>query len=129
MKTTTETFDNLKIIKLYNWERKFKDKILEKRENEIKVGIKGIILIIANITLFWFTPVIVSIVTIGCYMWMHETFSISTMLVGLAIFNLIQHPIEGLPDIITSIIDTKIAMKRIEKFLKEKELIILMRRN
>ena len=55
-------------------------------------------------------------------MWQHETFSISTMLVGLAIFNLIQEPIEGLPDIITSIIDTVIAMKRIEKFLKEKEI-------
>ena len=122
MKTTTETFENIKIIKLYNWENKFKDKILEKRENEIKVGIRGIKVAVTNITLFWFTPVIVSIVTIGCYMWAHETFSISTMLVGLAIFNLIQEPIEGLPDIITSIIDTVIAMKRIEKFLKEKEI-------
>ena len=122
MKTTTETFDNIKILKLYNWENKFKDKILEKRENEINVGIKGIKVAVTNITLFWFTPVIVSIVTIGCYMWKHETFTISTMLVGLAIFNLIQEPIEGLPDIITGIIDTVIAMKRIEKFLKEKEI-------
>ena len=122
MKTTTETFDNIKILKLYNWENKFKEKILEKRENEIKVGIKGIKVAITNITLFWFTPVIVSIVTIGCYMWKHETFIISTMLVGLAIFNLIKEPIEGLPDIITGIIDTVISMKRIEKFLKEREI-------
>ena len=122
MKTTTETFDNIKILKLYNWENKFKDKIVEKRESEIKIGIKGIKVIITNITLFWFTPVIVSIVTIGCYMWTHETFTISTMLVGLAIFNLIQDPIEGLPDIINSIIDTIISMKRIEHFLKEKDI-------
>ena len=122
MKTTTETFENLKIIKLYNWENQFKKKILDKRENEIKIGIKGIKVVITNITLFWFTPIIVSIVTIGFYMYSHETFSISTMLVGLAIFNLIQQPIEGLPDIITSIIDTVIAMKRIEKYLKEKEI-------
>ena len=122
MKTTTETFENIKILKLYNWENKFKDKILEKRESEIRVGIKGLKYVITNITLFWFTPIIVSIVTIGCYMMAHETFTISTMLVGLAIFILIQEPIEDLPIIITSIIDTMIAMKRIEKFLKEKEI-------
>ena len=122
MKTTTETFENIKILKLYNWENKFKDKILEKRETEIKVGIRGLKYIITNITLFWFTPIIVSIVTIGCYMLAHEAFTISTMLVGLAIFILIQDPIEDLPIIITSIIDTIIAMKRIEKFLKEKEI-------
>ena len=122
MKTTTETFENIKIIKLYNWESKFKDKILEKREREIDVGIKGIKVAVTNITLFWFTPILVSIVTIGCYMWLHETFTISTMLVGLTIFTLIKEAIENLPDIITSIIDTMIAMKRIEKFLKEKEI-------
>ena len=122
MKTTTETFENLKVIKLYNWENNFKNKIIVKRDNELKVGIRTLKILVANITLFWLTPIIVSTVTIGIYMWKHETFSISTMLVGLAIFNLIQDPIEGLPDIITSIIDTVIAMKRIEKFLKEKEI-------
>ena len=79
MKTTTETFDNIKILKLYNWENKFKDKILDKRESEIKVGIRGIKVAITNITLFWFTPVIVSIVTIGCYMYTHETFNINNV--------------------------------------------------
>ena len=122
MKTTTETFENIKIIKLYNWESKFKEKILEKREYEIDAGIRGIKVAIVNITLFWFTPVIVSIVTIGCYMWLHEYFTISTMLVGLSIFNLMRDPIEDLPNLITSIIDTVISMRRIEKFLKEKEL-------
>ena len=122
MKTTTETFENIKILKLYNWENKFKEKIFNKRENELKVEIRGIKLHVTYSTLFWFTPVIVSIVTIGCYMWIHETFSISVILVGLSIFNLIQEPIDGLPDIVTSIIDTVIAMKRIEKFLKEKEI-------
>lgn len=122
MKTTTETFENIKIIKLYNWESKFQEKILEKREYEIDAGIRGIKVAIVNITLFWFTPVIVSIVTIGCYMWLHEYFTISTMLVGLSIFNLMRDPIESLPDLVTSIIDTMLSMRRIEKFLKEKEI-------
>jgi ABC-type bacteriocin/lantibiotic exporter with double-glycine peptidase domain len=95
MKTTTETFENIKILKLYNWENKFKEKIFNKRENELKVEIRGIKLHVTYSTLFWFTPVIVSIVTIGCYMRIHETFSISVILVGLSIFNLIQEPIDG----------------------------------
>ena len=35
MKLTTEVFDNIKILKLYNWENEFKDKILQTREKEI----------------------------------------------------------------------------------------------
>ena len=122
MKTTTETFENIKILKLYNWENKFQEKILLKREKEIEIGIKGLKVAITNITLFWFTPVLVSIVTIGFYQFTHEKFSISTILVGLAIFNRLQSPVVRLPDLITNIIDTIISMRRIEKFIKQKDI-------
>ena len=52
MKVTTETFDNIKILKLYNWEKKFRNKIIEKREEEIKKLDNYINVYILNITIF-----------------------------------------------------------------------------
>ena len=122
MKLTTETFENIKIIKLYNWESKFEEKILKKRDKEIEVGKKGLKVAITNITLFWFTPVIVSITTIGFYQFFNEKISISTILVGLAIFNRLQIPVIDLPEIITNFIDTVISMRRIEKYIRENDI-------
>ena len=36
MKITTETFNNISILKLYSWENEFKKKIMKARENELK---------------------------------------------------------------------------------------------
>jgi ATP-binding cassette subfamily C (CFTR/MRP) protein 1 len=122
MKLTTETFENIKIIKLYNWESKFEEKILKKRDKEIEVGKKGLKVVIINITLFWFTPILVSITTIGFYQYFNDKISISIILVGLAIFERLQNPIINLPEIITNFIDTIISMRRIEKYLKENDI-------
>jgi ATP-binding cassette subfamily C (CFTR/MRP) protein 1 len=122
MKLTTETFENIKIIKLYNWESKFEEKILKKRDKEIEVGKKGLKIVIINITLFWFTPILVSITTIGFYQYFNDKISISIILVGLAIFVRLQNPIINLPEIITNFIDTIISMRRIEKYLKENDI-------
>ena len=122
MKLTTETFENIKIIKLYNWESKFEEKILKKRDKEIEVGKKGLKVVIINITLFWFTPILVSITTIGFYQYFNDKISISIILVGLAIFVRLQNPIINLPEIITNFIDTIISMRRIEKYLKENDI-------
>ena len=61
MKITTETFDNIKILKLYNWENKFKSKIIEKREEEITQLNNYLNLSILNITIFWLSPILFSI--------------------------------------------------------------------
>ena len=122
MKLTSETFENIKILKLYNWESKFEEKILKKRDKEIEVGKKGLKIVIINITLFWFTPILVSITTIGFYQYFNDKISISTILVGLAIFIRLQNPIINLPEIITNFIDTIISMRRIEKYIKENDI-------
>ena len=119
MKVTTETFDNLKLLKMYNWERTFQQKIDIEREKEIAIAKRGINMTVLNISIFWFYPVAVAIVTIGMYQYLHDTFSIATMLIGLAIFARLQDPIRELPTAITFLIDAKISLSRIEKFIRQ----------
>ncbi len=122
MKVTTETFDNIKILKLYNWEKKFRNKIIEKREEEIKKLDNYINVYILNITIFWLTPILVSAITIGLYQYLHESFKISVLLMGLAIFGAIQDPITFIPALVSGIIDAKNSLNRIEKFIRQPEI-------
>ena len=122
MKITTETFDNIKILKLYNWENKFRNKIIEKREEEISELNNYIIIDILNITIFWLSPVLVSVITIGLYQYLHKSFQISVLLMGLAIFSSIQDPIRYIPALINGLIDAKNSLNRIEKFIRQPEI-------
>ena len=119
MKVTTETLDNIKILKLYNWENEFRQKILDAKKIEMDLTSKRYNIVILNQTLNWLCPTLVSIITIGVYQKFNETFSISTMLIGLSIFSKLQGPIAMLPDVINSILETTVSMKRIEDFIKQ----------
>lgn len=119
MKVTTETFENIKILKLYNWENEFKSKIYDKREEEMVKATSWFKWVVVNISLFWFCPVIVSISTIGIYQYLNDQLNIGTMLIGLAIFARLQDPLGDLPYTINSIIEAVISLKRIEKYIRQ----------
>ena len=121
MKVTTETFENIKLLKLYNWENEFRDKIVDARESELVSTRKNLNLSTTNISLFWLCPILVAIATIGVYQALNDKFNIGTMLIGLAIFAKLQDPVRNLPNSINSILETIVSMRRIEKFIRQPE--------
>ena len=122
MKITTETLENIKILKLYNWENEFKRKILDARSVEMDYTDKRYTMTNLNQTVNWLCPSLVSIVTIGVYQLFNDTFNISTMLIGLSIFSKLQGPVRMLPNVINSILETTVSLKRIEDFLKQPDI-------
>ena len=119
MKITTETFDNIKLLKLYNWEKAFMKKILITRDNELVQVRRRLNITTANISLFWLCPSFVSIITMAIYQYTHAKFNISTMLIGLSLFSRLQDPIRQLPSSINNFLEVMVSMKRIEKFLRQ----------
>ena len=122
MKTTTETLENIKILKLYNWENEFKNKILNARRVEMDYTSKRYTMTNLNQTINWLCPTLVSIVTIGFYQIFNDSFNISTMLIGLSIFSKLQNPVRMLPNIINQTLETTVSLKRIEDFLKQPDI-------
>ena len=122
MKITTETFDNIKLLKMYNWENEFKNKILEKRNIEIATGRKALRLAMYNSFFFWLCPILVAVSTIGVYNYYHDSLNISTVIIGLSIFNRLQEPLNQLPESISCLIDASISLRRIEKFIRQPEI-------
>jgi ABC-type multidrug transport system fused ATPase/permease subunit len=68
----------------------------------------------AGITMFWAVPVFATLGTIGAYQYLNDKMEIKNIMTGLYIFGQLQFPISALPYCITCIIDTIVALKRIE---------------
>ena len=122
MKSIIEAIDNIKIIKLYAWEEEFKNKINEDRENELYVFSQVFKMININKTICFFSPIAVSIVSIGTYLSFHDVLRIEEILSSLHIFTIIRKPIQKIPDILKDFNEVNISMKRIQDYLYQDEI-------
>ena len=122
MKKITETFNNIKILKLYAWEDEFKEKVNQSREDELKNLEQRFYAQNLNSTIQWFAPVATSVVSIGAYQYFHDTLKIEDIMTSLRIFNSIQGPIRMIPGLINNFNEVAISMKRIKKYLFQDEI-------
>ena len=66
MKITSEALENIKILKLYNWENEFKRKIIA-RKIEMDYSKKRFFILNLIRSLNYLCPTLISILTIGIY--------------------------------------------------------------
>ena len=122
MKKITETFNNIKILKLYAWEDEFKNKIDLAREDELQNLEERFNVQNLNQTIQWFAPVATSVVSIGAYQYFHSILKIEDIMTSLRIFNSLQHPLRMIPGLINNFNEVSISMKRIQKYLFQDEI-------
>ena len=122
MGITTETFNNLKVIKLYGWDNFFLKKIQRARNEEIDALNERYYITTISQTLLWLAPIAMSVSSIGIYQYINKTFKVEDMFTCLAIFTSIQNPMRSLPTTFDIIMETITSMKRIEFFLKLPEI-------
>ena len=121
MKTSTQAFEMIKVIKLYSWEDYFLEKIKNEREEELKY-FKKIQLISAIIeSIFWATSPIMSLISIIAYNYFNEPMALSELFTCLHIIYGMTEPLFFFPEYITGFLDSLISLKRIEAFLYSKE--------
>lgn len=114
MRVTTETFNNLKVLKLYSWEDEFLNRINKSREEEISAFGRIFNLSILSNTVLWSTPVLVSVASIGLYQYLNDELKIEDILSCISIFNTIQEPIRMLPFTVNNLIECMVSLRRIE---------------
>ena len=122
MGITTETFNNLKVIKLYGWDNFFLKKIQTARNEEIDALNERYYITTISQTLLWLAPIAMSVSSIGIYQYINKTFKVEDMFTCLAIFTSIQNPMRSLPTTFDIILETIASMKRIEYFIKLPEI-------
>ncbi|XP_068644652.1 ABC transporter C family member 10 [Aristolochia californica] len=122
LKATSEALLNMKILKLYAWETHFKNFIEDLRKVEYK-WLSAVQLRKAyNSFLFWCSPVLVSVATFGtCYL-IHIPLYASNVFTFIATLRLVQEPVRSIPEVIGVVIQAKVALARIVRFLEAPEL-------
>jgi ATP-binding cassette subfamily C (CFTR/MRP) protein 1 len=123
MRTTTQAFEMIQIVKLYSWEDYFLNKIRNEREEELLYFKKTQTLSLFIDSIKLSMAPFLSFISIFSYNLFNEPMELSKLLTSLFIFNNLTDPLFLVPEYINGIIDSLISLKRIEAFLFSKEYI------
>ena len=122
LRMTTAILFNLKVLKLYSWDNFFFNKLNELREIELTTIKKIFAFRNSNQTLFWLSPIMSTIATIGAYEYLNKDRQIENIFVSLGVLNSLQEPIRAIAMIYTSFLETLISLKRIQRFLNQEDI-------
>ena len=121
MNIISQTFNIIKIIKLYVWEKLFIKKIEKVKEEEnIIMKKKARMTLIVNSS-YWNTESILILITVIFYFLQYQNIDYSKILTTMFLFYNIIDPLYCLPSFITNLNDTLISLKRIKQFLEIQE--------
>ncbi|KAM4123241.1 hypothetical protein ACB094_01G145000 [Castanea mollissima] len=122
LKAITEALANMKVLKLYAWEKHFKNVIEVLREEESKwilpvLSQKG-----HYVSLFWSSQILVSTATFWSCYFLGIPLSTTNVFMFLSSLRIVQEPIRMIPDVAGVFIEAKVSLTRIVKFLEAPEL-------
>ncbi|XP_011616814.2 canalicular multispecific organic anion transporter 2 isoform X2 [Takifugu rubripes] len=124
IKLMNEILNGIKVLKLYAWENSFKDKVLAIRQKELNV-LRKMAYLGALSTMAWTSaPFLVAITTFAVYVKVDENniLDAEKAFVSLSLFNILRFPLNMLPQVISSIVQANVSLKRIQSFLSHEEL-------
>ncbi|KAJ4953538.1 hypothetical protein NE237_030370 [Protea cynaroides] len=122
LKACSEALVNMRVLKLYAWETHFKD-VIERLRTEEYTWLSALQMRNAyNILLFWSFPVLVSAATFGACYFLGISLNASNVFTFVATFYLVRDPVSAIPDVIGVVIQAKVSLERIVKFLEAPEL-------
>ncbi|OVA05626.1 ABC transporter [Macleaya cordata] len=122
LKAMSEALVNMKVLKLYGWDKHFKTVIEGLRKVEYKWLSAMQLRRAYNSFLFWASPVMVSAATFGTCYFLKIPLNASNVFTFVTTLRIIQEPVRSIPEIIGVVIHAKVALKRIAKFLAAPEL-------
>ncbi|KAM9320370.1 multidrug resistance-associated protein 1-like [Gastrophryne carolinensis] len=125
IKLLNEILHGIKILKLYAWEPSYQRKVVDIREGEMDVlKSSGYLTTFSMLTLTCI-PFLVSIATFGVYFLIDEgnILTASKVFTTISLFNILRLPLFDLPMVISSVVQTKVSLARLESFLWGEELV------
>uniref|UniRef100_A0A8C5BAT0 ATP-binding cassette, sub-family C (CFTR/MRP), member 3 n=1 Tax=Gadus morhua TaxID=8049 RepID=A0A8C5BAT0_GADMO len=124
IKLMSEILNGIKVLKLYAWEGSFQEKVLAIRQKELDV-LRRTAYLGALSTMAWTSaPFLVALTTFAVYVKVDENnvLDAEKAFVSLSLFNILRFPLNMLPQVISSIIQASVSLKRIQDFLSHSEL-------
>ncbi|KAG7491793.1 hypothetical protein MATL_G00007720 [Megalops atlanticus] len=124
IKLMNEILNGIKVLKLYAWENSFKEKVLQIRQNELNILRKTAYLGAVSTVAWTSAPFMVALTTFAVYVTVDENnvLDAEKAFVSLSLFNILRFPLNMLPQVISSVVQASVSLKRIQDFLSHDEL-------
>lgn len=115
-KVINEVLQGIRVIKYFAWERSFEEKVAEARTVEIEAIRAGAKIRASTVFLWTSSPVIVSVATFGVFTFLGHELKPEIAFPALALINILRFPINALPNVISSIIDSQVSIERLQAY-------------
>ncbi|KAM6898542.1 ATP-binding cassette sub-family C member 3 [Lycodopsis pacificus] len=124
IKLMNEILNGIKVLKLYAWENSFKEKVLAIRQKELNVLRKTAYLGALSTMAWTSAPFLVALTTFAVFVTVDENnvLDAERAFVSLSLFNILRFPLNMLPQVISSLVQASVSLKRIQRFLSHDEL-------
>ncbi|KAF8937350.1 hypothetical protein BGZ58_002845 [Dissophora ornata] len=128
LRLVNEVLGGMKIVRLYNWEESFKEKIAVVRRDELKVLRKFGTMFSFVALVFLSTPLVITLVSLAVFAthggpnYGPGDVNPQTIFVSITLFGLLSRPISAMSSTIAQITSITVATKRIQRFLMAEEL-------
>ncbi|ODV98301.1 hypothetical protein PACTADRAFT_48088 [Pachysolen tannophilus NRRL Y-2460] len=117
-----ETFQSIRIIKFFAWERKFFEEVMKIRNEELIKLTKRSIFWACSATLWFTIPTLITLVSFFCYIIIDgKTLTSPIAFTSLSLFNLLRSPLDELANMLSFVIQSKVSMDRVQNFLDEED--------
>uniref|UniRef100_A0A8C5VSM2 Multidrug resistance-associated protein 1-like n=1 Tax=Microcebus murinus TaxID=30608 RepID=A0A8C5VSM2_MICMU len=125
IKLLKEILHGIKILKLYAWEPFYQNKIIEIRDEELEFQKSARYLTVFSRLALTCIPFLVSLVTFRVYFLLDEEniLTATKVFTSMSLFNILRIPLFELPQVISTVVQTRISLDRLEDFLNDEELL------
>ncbi|KAH7920819.1 P-loop containing nucleoside triphosphate hydrolase protein [Leucogyrophana mollusca] len=121
MAVLNELISSVKFIKFFAWEDRWIKRAMDARGIEIDWLVKSRINSIMFSALWTSAPILVSFISFFTYVYQGKELTVAIAFTSIALFDMIRRPLNVIPSFIVQVLQTGVAMKRIETYLNEDE--------
>lgn len=119
---SNETLANIKILKLYAWDRNYHKRITEVRNEELGDIKKTHLINLIDAGIFNFVSILIASTVLGTYQMLYDKMIIENVMTGMFIFNQLRTIYQNLPSVFDNIPNCIDCLKRIQDFLNLDEI-------
>lgn len=113
-----EILQGIKAVKFYAWEKPFAAAVDKEREDEISKLSSTIWVRAATVAIMMSVPIVIAVITFSFFTGVFkQRLDPAKIFTGIALLNQLRFPVMMLPMTINALIDARIGLKRIERFL------------
>ncbi|XP_029284201.1 LOW QUALITY PROTEIN: multidrug resistance-associated protein 7 [Cottoperca gobio] len=118
VKLMTEIVFGIRVIKFYNWEPHFTQKVVDCRKQELS-HLRALKYLDALCVYTWAAlPVVISILTFVTYVLLGHQLTAAKVFTTLALVGMLIIPLNSFPWVLNSILEAKVSLARIQRFFK-----------